>query len=129
MPIHSLDHYTIVTADLDAARDFYVKVLGLHEGARPPFDVAGAWLYSEERAIVHLVAGGSKAGDGTGPLDHVAFHATDLAGFVGRLREAGVRYTVQTVPGLGLSQVFVEDPDGIKVEVNFAAGEAAVEPG
>lgn len=125
MPIDALDHVTIVSADLDAARDFYVHVLGLHEGARPPFDTPGAWLYLKERPIVHLVAGRSKAEGGTGVLDHIAFRATDLAGLLRRLKKARVPYTLRTVPALGLRQVFVDDPDGVKVEVNFAADEAA----
>ena len=84
--IDGLDHMTIVTADLAASRHFYGEVLGLVDGERPPFDVPGAWLYQGDRPIVHLV--GREAGDqggSTGPFDHLAFRASDLAGTVARL--------------------------------------------
>ena len=32
MTVDALDHFTIVTADLGAARRFYVEMLGLSEG-------------------------------------------------------------------------------------------------
>ena len=57
MAINGLDHLTLNTVDLEASRGFYVDILGLRDGDRPPFDSAGAWLYSGDRPIVHLVAG------------------------------------------------------------------------
>jgi catechol 2,3-dioxygenase-like lactoylglutathione lyase family enzyme len=122
--IDGLDHMTIVTADLAASRRFYAEVLGLRDGERPPFDVPGAWLYQGDKPIVHLVD--REAGDpsgSTGPFDHFAFKASDLAGTVARLDGHGVGYELHTVPGFGLRQVFVRDPDGVKIELNFAAGE------
>ena len=56
MAIKGLDHITVNVAELDASRRFYVDVLGLREGERPPFDSPGAWLYAGDRPIVHLVA-------------------------------------------------------------------------
>ena len=83
--IDGLDHMTIVTADLAASRRFYAEVLGLVDGERPPFDVPGAWLYQGDRPIVHLVGRESgDAGGSTGPFDHLAFRASDLAGTVAR---------------------------------------------
>ena len=52
----------------------YEEVLGLNNGDRPPFDVPGAWLYSEENPIVHLVEV-SKHLATTGNIDHFALKA------------------------------------------------------
>ena len=123
MTVDALDHFTIVTADLGAARRFYVEMLGLTEGERPPFAVPGAWLYCGGAPVVHLVAGGEGNGGPTGAVDHLALHASNLAATVARLRQFGVDYDLRTVPGLGLRQVFVRDPDGVKIELNFAASE------
>ena len=129
MAIDGLDHITVNASDLDASRRFYVEVLGLRDGDRPAFDVPGAWLYAGDRPIVHLVGvhlvgERDRKATTTGSFDHYAFQAADLAGVIGRLKAAGIAYDLFTVPGLGRKQVFVEDPDGVKIELNFGADEA-----
>jgi hypothetical protein len=60
---------------------------------------------------------------GSGALDHVAFFATDLAGMLKRLSELDIEARCRDVPGLGLHQVFLNDPNGIVVELNYSAAE------
>lgn len=129
MTLERLDHYTIRVRpeDLAAIRQFYVEVLGLAEGARPGFSFPGHWLYCGGLPVVHLagtVADGELAPTGTGRLDHVAFHATGLQDMLRRLGDLGVEYEQRPVPGQKLHQVFLIDPNGIKVELNYAAEEA-----
>src|SRR5512138_4017106 len=86
MPLGGLQHYTIEPQDLERTKDFYVDVLGLEIGDRPPLDFPGYWLYSGGTATVHLmgtrkpregivVRGTEKKYEDTGRLDHVAFAA------------------------------------------------------
>ncbi len=123
MPLTALDHYTIRTSDLDRSVRFYAEILGLESGARPPFRFPGAWLYCDGRPVVHLAQRGQKAGGETGAIDHLAFRADGLADFTRHLAERGVAFDESDVPGLGLHQVFLRDPDGVRIEVNFP-GEA-----
>jgi catechol 2,3-dioxygenase-like lactoylglutathione lyase family enzyme len=123
MTIAGLDHITVNASDLDASRRFYVDVLGLRDGDRPAFDVPGIWLYATDHPIVHLVGGRESGAATTGPFDHFALQAADLLGVVGRLKAADIAYELFVVPGLERRQVFVTDPDGVKIELNFAAGE------
>lgn len=127
MPIGSLDHCTIRTADLETARRFYVDLLGLRVGERPPFPFPGLWLYADDgKPVLHLVgveAGKERVG-ATGAIDHVAFTASGAASFRERLAEAGVEFTQRVVPLLDVLQLFVRDPHGIRVELNFPSGEA-----
>jgi catechol 2,3-dioxygenase-like lactoylglutathione lyase family enzyme len=123
MALDALDHVTLVARDLDRSVRFYEDVLGLKSGARPPFNFPGAWLYLGDRPVVHLI-GGRGATEGTGAIDHVAFRATGLAATRGRLTKLGHSIDERTVPGQGLHQVFLRDPDGVKIELNFAAAEA-----
>ena len=143
MNIRKLGHYSIRTGDLEASRRFYTAILGLHEGYRPPFRFPGIWLYrggdKADFGIVHIIgvdrddpqALADYLGDrdegaltGTGSVDHVAFLATGLAAMHARLREAAMPFTERTVPSLALHQVFVQDPSGVTIELNFPASEA-----
>ena len=141
----SLNHYSIRTAELAACESFYCAVLGLKVGPRPPFPFPGLWLYAGDtsvyaNAVVHIVGidrndpEGLKQylGDraesslrGTGVIDHVAFFATGLADTLARLAANAVPCRERTVPLLSLHQVFVDDPNGIVVELNFPAEEKA----
>ncbi|MBN3786418.1 VOC family protein [Burkholderia sp. Ac-20353] len=142
MAITKLAHYSIRTTDLEKSRQFYTRVLGFREGYRPPFNFPGIWLYNgpdeSEFGVVHIIgvdpndASGlvEYLGDktlpqtGTGTVDHIAFLATGLADFWAKLRNAGYEWRDRTVPSLDLHQVFVEDPSGVTIEVNFPAHEA-----
>ena len=141
----SLNHFSIRTVALDACERFYCGLLGLTKGPRPPFPFPGLWLYAGDtgvyaNAVVHIIGidrndpEGLKKylGDrdesslaGSGAVDHVAFFATGLAQTLARLREHGIEGRERTVPVLGLHQVFVDDPNGVVVELNFPAEEKA----
>ncbi len=84
-----LDHATIVTPDLDAARRFFVDVAGLTEGARPPFRVDGFWLYADGRPVIHLIEATvpGVSGRAVPRIDHVAFRI-DSGGRVARVAAA-----------------------------------------
>lgn len=120
MSVLGLDHVTIRVSDLARSRRFYAQALGLSDGARPPFDFPGAWLYAAGVARVHLVAGRPIAGPETGAFDHIAFQARDLPDTLARLARLGIAVTQRQVPGRGLHQVFLHDPDGIRIELTFA---------
>lgn len=139
----TLNHVSIRTLDVPACERFYGGLLGLVSGPRPPFPFPGAWLYAGDttvfaNAVMHIIGIdrdkpeglqgylGSRddAGlKGSGAVDHVAFFATGLKEMLARLKEAGVGCRERTVPSLGLYQVFVEDPNGIVVELNYPAAE------
>lgn len=125
MAICALQHLNIRCADPERSRDFYVTVLGLVEGPRPPFAFHGYWLYLGPDAVVHLVqeqAGEAALGPGTGAFDHVAFLAEDLEATRRNLARLGVDYSEAIVPRDNVVQIMLHDPDGIKIELNFARG-------
>jgi catechol 2,3-dioxygenase-like lactoylglutathione lyase family enzyme len=140
MAIARLDHYSIRTSDVEATRRFYTEVVGLEDGYRPKFDFPGCWLYTGERAVVHVVGYdpndpkglldylGDKPLDtsGTGTIDHIAFIATDLGGTCRKLEAMGIPYRERGLPAFKLHQVFIEDPNGLTIELNFATEPAQV---
>ena len=123
MSIDQLQHVNIRCADLKRSRDFYVALLGLVDGDRPPFASAGHWLYAGGIPVVHLVQRTAAHGPvltGSGAIDHVAFRGVGLAATRAQLDAAGVDYQDELVPRDGTIQLFVFDPDGIRIELNFA---------
>ncbi|NGM21215.1 glyoxalase [Roseomonas stagni] len=130
MPIGGIEHINIWAVDLDATLAFYREVLGMEPGDRPPFDFPGAWLYAGGAPVIHLV--GPRAADAnrpprraqpTGQIDHVALAATGLAEMRARLQAKGVTFREQVVPRDGVTQIFLTDPNGVVLELNFPAAE------
>lgn len=144
MGIARLGHYAIRTRDLDASLRFYTRVLGFRAGYRPPFPFPGVWLYAgadeSDFGLVHLIATSPAGGEarglrdylgarddaaaGSGAIDHVAFLAEDWLEMRARCEAEGLRYSLRDVPALGLLQVFLTDPSGVVVELNYPAAEA-----
>jgi len=118
MTAQLLEHYTVLTDDLEATAAFYTDILGLIDGARPPFDFPGAWLYCGDQAVVHLV-GERPAGSETGPIDHIAFRASGIDAMRARLRQHELDFFELDVPDMPLRQIFVHDLNGVKIELNF----------
>ncbi|MGB0087823.1 MAG: VOC family protein [Rhodomicrobiaceae bacterium] len=121
-----LDHVNIRTASLEVMRAWYVRVLGLVDGWRPPFSFPGAWLYAGDAPIVHLVgverAPSAAAADLR--LEHFALQGDDLQALRARLEADEVPYHEGRVPGTDLLQINVHDPDGNHIHVDFHVGKA-----
>ncbi len=127
MAIQAMDHFTVLAEDLDQTLDFYVNLLGFRSGPRPAFKFPGAWLYVGDRAILHVVAGRDMPEPRRGVLDHMAFSASGLTETLAKLDARGVDYDLRRLPpggpGAGLWQLFFDDPNGGRVELDFAASE------
>ena len=119
--IGGLDHINIETTDLEASVRFYEAVLGMKSGMRPGFDVPGAWMYVDEQPVIHLVVRPSVHPAPTGAIHHVGLKATGLDAVTRRLHEHGIEFTKTVVPDLNVTQLFVDDPNGVKLELNFYA--------
>ncbi len=128
MAMGALQHINIRCADAQRSRDFYVDIMGLTEGPRPPFASSGYWLYLGPVPIVHLVqkpADEPVRGPGTGDLDHIAFEGVELDTFKSVLSKAGIAFREAIVPRDQTVQIFVLDPDGVQLELNFIDPAAA----
>ncbi len=119
-----LDHFNIRTRKLAETVRFYEDVLGLEKGARPNFAFPGAWMYSEGKPVVHLVdisATDEPQKPDSGVVHHVAFVSRGFAGMKQRLHSKGMDYEARQVPGGELWQIFVRDPNGVMIELNYEA--------
>ncbi len=123
MPIEGMNHFTVLAKDLAATRRFYVDILGLQEGYRPDLGFPGAWLYADGQAVLHVVARASLPQPRGGVIDHMAFSAVGLTETVETLERKGVKYSLGRQVETGVWQLFFHDPNGARVELDFAASE------
>jgi catechol 2,3-dioxygenase-like lactoylglutathione lyase family enzyme len=118
--VTGLDHINIRTADLMATKRLFVGVLGLTEGWRPPFPFPGSWLYAGEKDVVHLVEVARPAADSQGSsLDHFAFDISDYEAALEKIAATGLSYRESETPGTSVKQIFVRDPNGVTIELNW----------
>lgn len=124
MGVGVLDHFNIRRRKLAETVRFYEDVLGLQKGARPNFAFPGAWMYSEGKAVVHLVdispTEETQKPD-AGCVHHVAFASRGFEAMRARLNSKGMRFEARQVPGGELWQIFVDDPNGVMIELNYEA--------
>jgi catechol 2,3-dioxygenase-like lactoylglutathione lyase family enzyme len=141
--IGRMQHVNIVTTRLAETLNFYGEVLGMKIGPLPARAMAeGAWIYDTGgTAVVHVVSidparpesmsdrvrsrlAGTNGVDpailkSTGPVDHVAFECTDYDGLAARFRRLGVPMSENARPGAAFRQIFLTDPNGVTLELNF----------
>ena len=124
MQLNRLDHVNIRTANLDNMVTWYCDVLGMENGARPPFPFPGAWLYAGDQAAVHLVGVDAAPKSVEPNIEHFAMSATGLQDFVDRLKATGTEFRPVRVPGINILQINVFDCDGNHIHIDFSAEEA-----
>ncbi|MBI1943019.1 MAG: VOC family protein [Betaproteobacteria bacterium] len=138
MPLSHIEHFLLQTTDMAKTRDWYVRVLGMREGPHPDFKFPVCWLYLGDQDVVHVTEGGknvsenrkryvgqqSEAAAGTGVVDHIAFRASGLREMIAHLKSIGVEFRQRQVDGQGLYQLFLFDPNGVKIELNYPSAEA-----
>ena len=139
MPLSRIEHFLVAADDIDGTRDWYARVLGMKPGAHPDFGFPVHWMYVDGVDVVHIGPSAKQAGEiqrrylgrtsqqsgeGTGAIDHIAFRATGLRAMLEHLKREKVPFSQRRANGQALFQLFLYDPNGIKIELNYAAAEA-----
>ncbi len=114
----NINHVLVLTTDLKVMKFFWIKVIGLQAGDRPPFPFKGVWVYSDDRPLIHI-AEQSVLAFGNGAIAHVALEGADHKSLLERLNTSTYLYTEKVVPLSGERQVFIIGPDGLIVEMLF----------
>jgi hypothetical protein len=128
MALQRLDHYNIETVLHEETVAFYCDVLGCvnEPERRPDFPTPGAWLRVDDHPAIHLNFVDEDQAAKTGAIDHVAFVANGYLDMCAHLSELGVEFETMEFPQMDLMQIFVFDPNQIRVELNFPGESAAV---
>lgn len=124
MKILEFDHYNLCGPRelLESLCAFYTDTVGLTIGYRPRFEKFGYWLYVGDHAVLHLTESSQNKlmSSDQSSFNHVAFNCSGLLEFQRRLSELGVEYTTARIPERKRVQLFLSDPAGNGVELNFA---------
>lgn len=121
--ITGFNHFNL-TAErrlLDELREFYIEIVGLEPGARPPFTKFGYWLYAGGQPVLHLTEALPHEAphlNTVSTFNHAAFSCTDLDEVTARLLTHGIAHQLGDVPQSGGRQLFFRDPAGNGVELH-----------
>ena len=115
MKIAGIHHVSLNVGDVDAARTFYVDVLGFEVmPSRPNFDFDGAWLHAGANQV-HLIGGAKNPPD---RRQHFALQVDSLTDWMDHLTAFDVPFRHATrIMGAG-DQLFLHDPSGNRIELN-----------
>lgn len=131
--VDALDHVNIVARDLGETVGFYAGLLDLEpRDPPPPLDPARVqWMHDGEgRAIFHLSTPGSLLDEApiedipthSGAVHHVALACSGHDAMLARLAERGLEHRCNHVVAIDLKQIFVRDPNGVLLELNYFSG-------
>ena len=117
-----LNHINISASPalIEKVKCFYIDIIGMTVGPRARLDHEGYWLYAGHSPILHLSARAHLTeGEQKGFLNHISLSCVGLMDAISKMQERGIPYKVATVLDTGQTQLFVEDPVGISVELTF----------
>src|SRR5471030_2588410 len=116
MPLTELNHYFVRVLDLERTKAFYVDVLGFEVMPRPDFPFNGYWLGVNGKIQVHM----GQAGIENEELYYLGTTKESAPEkFLARFKELGIGARPRSLPEAELYQLFIKDPDGLTIELNF----------
>ncbi|MBI9104057.1 MAG: hypothetical protein JEY99_16700 [Spirochaetales bacterium] len=124
MKVKLLEHINLKTKNIETLAIWYENILGLKKGYRPPFGVEGIWLYADEIPMIHLLSIPKDLKCESPRMEHFCMRAEGLGDFLTTLKKEGISYATQRVPELRILQVYISDPDGNNMHIDFSPEEA-----
>ena len=122
--ISGLNHYNLRSEAemMEILKIFYIEIVGLELGVRPPFQSNGYWLNVSGKDILHLSE--TKKNDSNpvnikNTFDHMAFTAEDKDKYIKILEKKEIKFHLRIVPEIGTEQIFFKDPAGNGIELIF----------
>ena len=121
MEVATIDHVNVETDDIERSEQFYREVIGLQKGPRPDFDRPGYWMYAGGQPVVHIMKTAPEnkmlTGSKDASISHFSLQIKDFESARKHLDSTGVDYETNEVPGTEIRQFFLEDPEGVLIEL------------
>ncbi|CAC9640634.1 hypothetical protein [bacterium endosymbiont of Bathymodiolus sp. 5 South] len=122
------NHIALRCKNIDVIATFFIAVIGLKEGFRPPFSFDGYWLYlpkNKQNAIIHVFGeeanfnGFVSKTNNNGLFDHIAFSRDDYSNFIQHITNFKISFYENFVPDSNTQQVFLKGPENLTIEIDF----------
>ncbi|WP_046175849.1 VOC family protein [Domibacillus indicus] len=124
MTISKLEHVGIQVKSLDAAIDFYTKVIGLDllekQGHPDPnLKIAFLGFRQTDETLIELIEGYNPALPAEGKVHHIAFTVDNIEEEIARIKEHKVPFVDESITTLpnGSRYIFFYGPDGEWIEL------------
>jgi glyoxylase I family protein len=122
--INGIDHYNLRSDEkmIEILKNFYINIVGLKLGHRPPFKSKGYWLYAGKNDVLHLSSSKDNIKnlvDVNSTLDHVSFSAINKKKFMDVLQKNNIIFKERIIPEINIEQLFFKDPAGNGIELIF----------
>ena len=122
--IEGINHYNLRADEktIEVLKDFYIEIVCLKLGHRPPFRNGGYWLYANQKDVLHLSF--SKNGivnelNVNSTFDHMAFTCQNEIMYIDLLTKKNIKFSIREIPEIGTRQIFFKDPAGNGIELIF----------
>lgn len=135
MPITGFDHVNIRTMNVPATLGFFRDVLQMKIRpfpGRADTESAGWVLDSNDAVVIHVNHGTEvyptdaqspwSPVEGSGAVHHVALNCSEYQATRKRLAALNLSFVENEVPQISLRQLFVREPNGVLIELNFRGG-------
>jgi len=135
MAITGFDHVNIRTMNVPATLEFFRDVLDMKIRpfpGRSDTETAGWVLDQNDTTLIHVNHGKEiyptdatspwSPVEGSGAVHHVALNCAGYDATKKRLTARNLDFVENAVPQINLRQLFVREPNGIMIELNFRGG-------
>jgi catechol-2,3-dioxygenase len=122
--IEGINHYNLRADEktIEVLKVFYIEIVGLKLGHRPPFKNGGYWLYANQKDVLHLSFSKNDIVNElnvNSTFDHMAFTCQDEYMYIDLLTKKNIKFSIREIPEIGTRQIFFKDPAGNGIELIF----------
>ena len=122
--IDGINHYNLRADEetIEVLKHFYIEIVGLKLGHRPPFKNGGYWLYANQKDVLHLSFSKNDIVNElnvNSTFDHMAFTCQDENKHIDLLTKKNIKFSIREIPEIGTRQIFFKDPAGNGIELIF----------
>ena len=128
--ISNIDHVNVESDDVERSARFYREIIGLEEGPRPEFDRPGYWMYAGNKPVVHIIhthpSNEMLTGSKDASISHFALQIKDYEATRAHLDSHEISYSTSDVVDTEIRQIFLQDPEGVLIELIYVPEGARV---
>ncbi|PZX50091.1 catechol 2,3-dioxygenase-like lactoylglutathione lyase family enzyme [Algoriphagus ratkowskyi] len=119
-----VNHIAVHVSNLNSSKEFYQKIVGLEEIEEPFKDNLHAWYDIGGGAALHIIEAANVPTQ-ISKVNHLCFSMKDMDSFIKTLENTDYPYESWvgekgkiTVRVDGIRQIYIQDPDGMWLEIN-----------